>query len=242
GLSSARPIERSANRAGVERGTVLLGALRRPLAEVQTLGHVDLDHLVGVTRGRRHRGEVLQAAGGGAELLEELAAGGVGDVFAVLVEFTGRDLVEVPPESHPMLADEQHVVTVVRQDGDSARVAEHVAPDFLARRRTEDHLFEAQEDAFGECPAGDDFELAFRAQMRFTASSMSTASRWRRRAKPASMSPAKRGCGSSGRLRNSGCACVPTKNGWSISSTNSTRLSSGDRPERRIPADRKSVV
>src|SRR5690606_7681310 len=216
GLSSARPIERSANRAGVERGTVACGAVRGRLVEGPPLADVELDDLVGVTRGRRHRGEVLQAAGGGAELLEELAAGGVGDVFAVLVEFSGRDLVDVPPESHPMLADEPHVVTVDRQDGDSARVADHVALDFLARRRTEDHLFEAQEDAFGECPAGDDFELAFRAQMRFTASSMSTASRWRRRAKPASMSPAKGGCGSAGRLRNSGCACVPTQDGSAI--------------------------
>ena len=44
------------------------------------------------------------------------------------------------------------------------------------------------------------------------------------------------GSGRSGRLLNSGCAWVPTKNGWSASSTNSTSRPSGEVPEQHQAA------
>ena len=43
------------------------------------------------------------------------------------------------------------------------------------------------------------------------------------RASAAAIRPSNSGCGRVGRDRNSGCACVPTKNGWLGSSANSTR-------------------
>src|SRR5690606_26183651 len=43
------------------------------------------------------------------------------------------------------------------------------------------------------------------------------------------------GAGRLGRLLNSGCACVPTQNGWSDSSTNSTSRPSGEVPEHTNP-------
>ena len=50
------------------------------------------------------------------------------------------------------------------------------------------------------------------------------------------MNSRNRGAGRFGRLLNSGCACVPTQNGWPVSSTNSTSRPSGDEPERAQPA------
>src|SRR6266545_7215699 len=58
------------------------------------------------------------------------------------------------------------------------------------------------------------------------------------RSRAAATNAANRGCGRSGRLLNSGCAWVATKNGCSerSSSTNSTSRSSGDVPEHTTPA------
>ena len=47
------------------------------------------------------------------------------------------------------------------------------------------------------------------------------------------------GCGRSGRLLNSGWAWVPTQNGWSASSMNSTSLLSGEVPQHTNPAASK---
>ena len=55
-------------------------------------------------------------------------------------------------------------------------------------------------------------------------------------AKIASTNPLNNGCALFGRDFNSGCACVPTKNGWSLTSMLSTRRPSGDVPEITRPA------
>ena len=57
-----------------------------------------------------------------------------------------------------------------------------------------------------------------------------------RRARAAAISSRNSGCGRSGRLLNSGCACVPTQNGCPGSSMNSTSCPSGDVPEHHEPA------
>ncbi len=59
-----------------------------------------------------------------------------------------------------------------------------------------------------------------------------------RRAAPSAVAtnPSKSGCGRSGRLLNSGWNWLATNQGWSRSSTISTRRPSGDWPERIIPA------
>ncbi len=64
----------------------------------------------------------------------------------------------------------------------------------------------------------------------------SRVSSWR--ASAAATSPANSGCGRVGRERNSGCAWVPTKYGWTSrgSSTNSTSRPSGEVPEKTTPA------
>src|SRR5580658_69569 len=56
------------------------------------------------------------------------------------------------------------------------------------------------------------------------------------RASAAAIRPSNSGCGRVGRDRNSGCAWVPTKNGWLGSSANSTRCPSGESPEKTSPA------
>ena len=54
--------------------------------------------------------------------------------------------------------------------------------------------------------------------------------------KIASTKPRNNGCALFGRDFNSGCACVPTKNGWFLTSILSTRRPSGDVPEITSPA------
>ncbi len=60
-----------------------------------------------------------------------------------------------------------------------------------------------------------------------------------RRARAAPISSRNSGCGRSGRLLNSGWACVPTQYGWSGSSMNSTSRLSGEVPLHTKPAASK---
>src|SRR5690606_17902618 len=209
---------------GVDGRVDLLGAHGFAIAELQVLGDVDLDDLVGVARRRRHRGQMLEATGGGADLLTQFPPSGLSRVFSLHIQFSGRDLVDHPAQRHPMLADEPDAIAIDRQDGDSARMADDVANHLLAGIRTEDHLLQPQERRLPQHPRRRNGETRVGHGVSIcSATWVSSLPVACRRSRPAPIRPVNNGWGSSGRLRSSGWAWVATKNGWSISSMNSTR-------------------
>ena len=92
-----------------------------------------MDLLVREARRGEERAERLPFGGLLADLLGELALGGLQRVLALLVELAGRDLEQVgDADGLARLADEPELVAVEHDDADGAGVVDELADRLLA--------------------------------------------------------------------------------------------------------------
>ena len=191
-------------------------------------------------------GQQLEVVRPLADLLGQLAGGRHARVVLALdVAEPGRDLQQLGVDRAAVLADEQHRAPVVEQrhHGHDALVADDVALEGRAVGCLELRPHDRDAVQLGDLvsprwrnPAISRFSVAGgggepkgRAlghrveidleEVRLAPSARSSA---------APTNSRNSGAGRSGRLLNSGWACVPTQNGWSSSSMNSTSRPSGD--------------
>src|SRR5512132_1401059 len=118
-------------RADLDVDPLVLVRLRRGVR--QPGGAVDVADLVGEARRGEERVQVLPFRGGLADLLRQLALGGLQRLLALDVELAGRDLQQVGlADGLARLAHEPERPAVVADDADRAGVADDLARRLLA--------------------------------------------------------------------------------------------------------------
>src|SRR4051794_7246385 len=138
--------EQADDRLGVRRlGDGVVELLERPRDDLDALllpglglrvrepgGQVEVDALVGEARRREEGVELLPVLRGLADLLGELALGGVERLLSLLVVLPGRDLERHGAGDLPRLADEPDGLVVVGDHPDRAGMCEDLAGHLAA--------------------------------------------------------------------------------------------------------------
>src|SRR6202453_597520 len=185
-------------------------------------------------------GEHPPVAGPVACLFRQLPLRGGPRRLAADVAQAGRDLPQQVADGMTVLPDQQDLVRVIQgQHGYGAGMKHHVPFGYLIVRHPD------LVGPYGDQPATDQLRRGDHGpslghirdvHALATARALAAEVAALERARAAAISPLNSGCGRVGRDRNSGCACVPTKNGCPANSANSTRCPSGESPEKTSPA------
>ena len=195
-------------------------------------------------------GEVLDGVGPKADLLLQLSNRCRFRGFSIDVSPAGGNFEQFGVQSRPILSDEHDRIVLDSDNRNCAGVMHDVAGDSLtiggfelpARQRDHEPLMQGVLTDERETGGRDRARLRHdSADVRSSSNDGSCGLRPAARSSAARTNSRNKGAGRSGRLLNSGWACVAIQNGWSFNSMNSTSRPSGDSPDAargRFPRDR----